>query len=205
MKMYKHLFKRIFDFLFSLILIILLSPVLAITVILLFFVNDRKPFFTQLRPGKKGKPFHIVKFKTMNDRKGPEGKLLPDTERLTAVGRIVRSFSIDELPQLFNVLLGDMSIVGPRPLLTAYLERYSTDQKRRHEVRPGITGWAQVNGRNTINWEQKFIYDVWYVDHISLLLDCRILWLTLRKVFMRDGINQNSATTMEEFKGSDIK
>lgn len=203
--MYKHLFKRIFDFLFSLILIILLSPVLAITVILLFFVNDRKPFFTQLRPGKKGKPFHIVKFKTMNDRKGPEGKLLPDTERLTAVGRIVRSFSIDELPQLFNVLLGDMSIVGPRPLLTAYLERYSTDQKRRHEVRPGITGWAQVNGRNTINWEQKFIYDVWYVDHISLLLDCRILWLTLRKVFMRDGINQNSATTMEEFKGSDIK
>jgi undecaprenyl phosphate N,N'-diacetylbacillosamine 1-phosphate transferase len=199
--MYKVLIKPLFDFLFSLLGLILLSPLLLLFTVLLFFANTGKTFFFQLRPGKNGKIFQIVKFKTMNDKKNSDGKLLPDAQRLTAVGRFVRKTSIDELPQLINVLKGDMSLIGPRPLLTTYLHLYNDFQNRRHEIKPGITGWAQVNGRNAISWDKKFEYDVWYVDHMSFFIDLKIVMKTILKVFKSDGINAANASTTEPFVG----
>ncbi len=183
----------------------MLLPILLFFTVLLFWANEGKPFFFQSRPGKNGKIFSIVKFKTMNDKKDSAGKLLPDAQRLTAVGSFVRKTSIDELPQLINVLKGDMSLIGPRPLLTHYLHLYNEFQNRRHEIKPGITGWAQVNGRNAISWDKKFEYDVWYVDHMSFLLDCKILIKTFLKVFKRDGINAANAATTEPFNGHSNK
>ena len=200
--MYKNFFKRFIDFLLALLGFLLLSPVFLLVCIGLCFANKGKPFFVQHRPGKNERIFQIIKFKTMNDKKDAEGNLLPDDQRLTAIGAFVRKTSLDEIPQLINVLKGDMSLIGPRPLLVQYLPLYNQEQKRRHEVRPGITGWAQVNGRNAISWKQKFEYDVWYVDNISFALDIRILFLTLKKVFIREGITQEGQATMEVFKGN---
>lgn len=200
--MYKKLFKRWIDFVVAFFGLLLLSPVFVFVTIALFFANRGKPFFFQLRPGQNERVFRIIKFKTMNDKKDKEGKLLPDADRLTPIGSFVRKTSLDEIPQLINVLKGDMSLIGPRPLLVQYLPLYSQVQKRRHEIRPGITGWAQVNGRNAISWQQKFERDVWYVDHLSFLLDVKILFLTLKKVFIREGISQEGQTTMEYFKGN---
>lgn len=201
--MYKHFFKRFLDFNLSLIGLVVLSPILLLLWILLFLTNSGAgAVFVQSRPGKGGKLFKVIKFKTMNDKRDSEGNLLADNDRITSVGRIVRSLSIDELPQLINVLKGDMSLVGPRPLLVQYLPLYSERQARRHEVKPGMTGWAQVNGRNAISWEQKFEYDVWYVDNLSLWLDIKIVFLTVKRVFFRDGINAGSDITMEPFKGN---
>ena len=200
--MYQTLFKPVFDFLAAFFGLLLLFPLFIIITIGLFIANQGKPFFFQQRPGKSGKIFRIVKFKTMNDRKDDTGNLLPDADRLTTVGRFVRKTSLDELPQLINVLKGDMSLIGPRPLLTHYLHLYSEFQNRRHEVKPGITGWAQVNGRNAISWDQKFEYDVWYVDHLSFLLDCKIVWRTIKKVIIREGISSDTSVTMEPFKGN---
>ena len=194
--------KEIFDRIFSLLIFVLFSPVFIIVCLLLVIANKGAVFFLQPRPGKNGKIFKIIKFKTMSDRKGRNGQLLPDADRLTYIGRIVRSTSIDEIPQLINVFKGDMSFVGPRPLLVSYLPLYNARQRRRHLVKPGITGWAQVNGRNAISWEQKFEYDIWYVDRISLSLDLRILLLTLLKVIRKEGVNQKENLTMEAFKGS---
>ena len=193
--------KRLFDLLASAIGLLLLAIPLA----LLAWQVRRKlgspVLFTQVRPGLHGKPFRMVKFRTMTDARGPDGQLLPDAERLTPFGRWLRSTSLDELPELWNVLRGEMSLVGPRPLLMEYLPLYSPEQARRHEVRPGITGWAQVNGRNAISWADKFALDVWYVDHRSLWLDVRILWLTVRKVLVRDGISAAGEATMPKFEG----
>lgn len=200
--MYSFYLKRVFDFSAALIGLALFSPLFLLVTIGLFLANQGKPFFFQLRPGKNEKLFRIVKFKTMNDKKDAEGNLLSDAERLTPIGAWVRKTSLDELPQLFNVLLGDMSLIGPRPLLPEYLPLYDEQQKRRHDVRPGITGWAQVNGRNAISWTQKFEYDVWYVEHLSLLLDLKILFLTIKKVIVKEGINSNTSVTMEVFKGN---
>ena len=200
--MYKHFFKRFLDFALSLIGLVVISPLLVVVWVLLLVANGGAgAFFVQERPGKGGRLFRVIKFKTMNDKRDERGNLLPDGERITVVGRFVRSLSIDELPQVINVLKGDMSLVGPRPLLIEYLPLYSAKQARRHEVRPGITGWAQVNGRNAISWEQKFEYDVWYVDNVSLWLDFKILLLTAKKVFIRDGINASASVTMEPFRG----
>jgi lipopolysaccharide/colanic/teichoic acid biosynthesis glycosyltransferase len=199
--MYTKVVKPIADFFAALIGLIILSPLFILITILLFIANNGKPFFTQKRPGKQGKIFQIVKFKTMNDAKDKDGKLLPDAKRLTVIGKIVRKTSLDELPQLLNVLKGDMSLVGPRPLLTHYLHLYSDFQNRRHEVKPGITGWAQVNGRNTISWEKKFAYDVWYVSNISFILDIKILFKTVVKVLRSDGINATNEATIEPFNG----
>ena len=199
--MYRHFFKRIIDFFGAFFGLLLLSPVLLTVVVFLFVANDGKPFFFQLRPGKHGKIFKIVKFKTMNDKKDASGKLLSDELRLTKVGAFVRKTSLDEIPQLLNVLKGDMSLIGPRPLLTGYLHLYNDFQNRRHEVRPGITGWAQVNGRNAISWDKKFAYDVWYVDHISFLLDCKIIIKTIQKVIKSEGINPENAQMTEPFNG----
>ncbi|MDM1370042.1 sugar transferase [Myroides marinus] len=200
--MYKCFFKRIFDFVAALIGLVLLSPIFIVVVIGLFFANQGKPFFFQVRPGKGGNMFKIVKFKTMNDKKDNEGNLLSDAERLTSIGAFVRKTSLDEIPQLINVLKGDMSLIGPRPLLPQYLELYNTEQKRRHEVKPGITGWAQVNGRNAISWKRKFELDVYYVDHISLALDIKIFFMTIKKVFVREGISQEGQATAEAFNGN---
>lgn len=200
--MYKNILKPFLDFVVALILVLIVSPIIILVAVLLTFSNGGSPFFLQRRPGKKERIFTIVKFKTMNDKKGKNGNLLPDSQRLTSVGGFVRSSSLDELPQLINVLIGDMSFVGPRPLLPQYLSLYDEMQKQRHNVKPGITGWAQVNGRNAINWQQKFEYDVWYVKHISFLLDLKILIMTFKKVFMREGINQEEGATMEIFKGN---
>lgn len=200
--MYKNFFKRLIDFFAALFGLIILSPVFLLVTIGLFFANQGKPFFFQSRPGKGGRIFKIVKFKTMNDRKDGNGELLPDADRLTSVGAFVRKTSIDEIPQLINVLKGDMSLIGPRPLLVQYLPLYNERQARRHEVRPGITGWAQVNGRNAISWDQKFEFDVWYVENISLSLDIKILFMTFKKVFVREGISQEGQATMEAFKGN---
>lgn len=197
--MYRHFFKRIFDLLFSLTAFLLLSPIFVLTTVLLFIANEGRPFFFQLRPGKNGRIFRIIKFKTMNDKKDAQGNLLSDAERLTAVGAFVRKTSLDEIPQLLNVIIGDMSLIGPRPLLVEYLEIYNDFQKRRHEVRPGITGWAQVNGRNAISWSEKFRLDVWYVDNISFVLDIKILLMTIGKVFKSEGISSATAVTMEKF------
>lgn len=200
--MYKHFFKRILDFLAAFFGLLALSPLIIVITIGLFFANQGKPFFFQLRPGKNGVIFKIIKFKTMNDKKDAENNLLPDKERLTKIGIFVRKTSLDEIPQLINVLKGDMSLIGPRPLLPEYLPLYDATQSRRHEVKPGITGWAQVNGRNAISWNMKFGYDVWYIDHISLLLDAKILFLTLKKVVIREGINTENTATTERFKGN---
>lgn len=200
--MYKHFFKRFIDFWIALIGLICIGWFLIIISIWLYFENKGAVVcFVQTRPGKGGKLFKMIKFKTMSDKRDSLGNLLPDGERITSVGRVLRSLSIDELPQLINVLKGDMSLVGPRPLLVQYLPLYSDRQARRHEVKPGMTGWAQVNGRNAISWEQKFEYDVWYVDNLSLWLDIKILFLTVKRVFFRDGINAGSDVTMEPFKG----
>ncbi|QBA20579.1 sugar transferase [Chryseobacterium indologenes] len=200
--MYKFFLKRIFDFVFSLMGITLLLPIFLIVMVGLFLSNDGKPFFFQLRPGKNGKVFKIIKFKTMNDKKDSNGNLLSDAERLTAVGSFVRKTSLDEIPQLINVLKGDMSLIGPRPLLVQYLPLYNEHQARRHEVRPGITGWAQINGRNAISWEEKFNLDVWYVDHVSFILDLKIIFLTIKKVFIREGISADGHVTIEPFQGN---
>lgn len=200
--MYKLVFKPAIDFCASLIVLIVLFPILLGASILLFIVNDGKPFFFQLRPGKYGKLFKIIKFKTMNDKKDNNGILLPDIYRLTKIGQLVRKTSLDELPQLINVLKGDMSLIGPRPLLPEYLPLYNETQNRRHEVKPGITGWAQVNGRNAISWSQKFEYDVWYVNHVSFLLDCKIVYLTINKVFKREGITAENSVSAGVFKGN---
>lgn len=200
--MYKKFLKRIFDFLFALIGFSLLSPLFLFIIIGLFFVNEGRPFFVQVRPGKNGQLFKIVKFKTMSDKRDSNGNLLPDANRLTKIGQLVRKTSLDELPQLINVLKGDMSLIGPRPLLPEYLPLYNETQKRRHEVRPGITGWAQVNGRNAISWQKKFEYDVWYVENISFVLDCKIVFLTIKKVFKREGVTAGNSASAEVFKGN---
>ncbi|MGE8553817.1 MAG: sugar transferase [Chryseobacterium jejuense] len=200
--MYRNFFKRFIDFFAALIGLLLLSPIFIIVTIGLYIANNGKPFFFQLRPGVNERIFKIIKFRTMNDKKDKEGNLLPDAERLTSIGSFVRKTSIDEIPQLINVLKGDMSLIGPRPLLVQYLPLYNSNQARRHKVRPGITGWAQVNGRNAISWEEKFNFDVWYVDNISFILDVKIFFLTIKKVFIREGISQTGQATMEPFKGN---
>jgi lipopolysaccharide/colanic/teichoic acid biosynthesis glycosyltransferase len=199
--MYKNFIKPLGDFIIALILLIILCPIIVLTAILLLIANKGKIFFFQQRPGINGKPFTIVKFKTMRDAFDDKGNPLPDEVRLTKVGNIVRSASLDELLQLVNVIKGDMSLVGPRPLLIQYLPRYSPEQAKRHNVKPGITGWAQVNGRNAISWDQKFIYDVEYVNRQTLLLDIKILWMTFINVLQRKGISADGHVTMEEFKG----
>jgi undecaprenyl phosphate N,N'-diacetylbacillosamine 1-phosphate transferase len=200
--MYKDFFKRVIDFLLSLIALSIFSPILIITFGILFWQNKGKVFFFQERPGLHQKPFHIMKFKSMTDEKDENGNLLPDNQRITKFGAIVRKLSIDELPQLMNVLKGDMSLVGPRPLLFKYIPLYSKEQLRRHDVRPGITGWAQVNGRNSISWTQKFALDVAYVDRVSLGFDIKILLLTIKKVLIREGVNQSDDRPMQPFNGS---
>ena len=203
--MYKHFLKRIIDFTLSLIGFIIISPVFIIVWIWLSIANKGAgALFFQERPGKDEKIFKVIKFKTMTDERDASGNLLPDAERLTKIGRFVRSTSFDEIPQLINVIKGDMSLIGPRPLLVQYLPLYNDIQRRRHEVRPGITGWAQVNGRNAISWKQKFEFDVWYVDNISLSLDVKILVRTIMKVFKREGISSDTSSTMEAFRGNDI-
>lgn len=201
--MYRFFLKRLIDFILALIGLIFLSPIFVLVLIALAFANQGKPFFFQQRPGKNGNAFMIVKFKTMNDKKDKEGNLLPDADRLTPAGLFVRKTSLDEIPQLINVLKGDMALIGPRPLLMQYLPLYTKEQARRHQVRPGITGWAQVNGRNAISWKKKFELDVWYVDHISFLLDLKIIFLTIKKVFIREGISQEGQATMEMFTQKD--
>jgi lipopolysaccharide/colanic/teichoic acid biosynthesis glycosyltransferase len=200
--MYKFYIKFLIDFTVSFVVLIITFPFLFIVTLLLTLVNQGKPFFFQHRPGKNGQIFKIIKFKTMNDKKDSDGTLLPDTYRLTKIGQLVRKTSLDEIPQLLNVLKGDMSLIGPRPLLPEYLPLYNETQKRRHEVKPGITGWAQVNGRNAISWQQKFEYDVWYVGNVSFLLDCKIVFLTIKKVFKREGITAENSVSAEAFKGN---
>ena len=200
--MYRNFFKPFLDFIISITAFLILSPVFLIIAFILSISNQGKAFFFQLRPGKNGKIFKVIKFKTMNDKMDNEGNLLPDAKRLTAVGKFIRKTSLDEIPQLLNVIKGNMSLIGPRPLLVEYLPLYNDCQKRRHEVKPGITGWAQVNGRNAISWEKKFEYDVWYVDHLSFLLDVKIFFLTIKKVFKSEGISSDTAVTMEKFTGS---
>lgn len=199
---YRKYIKRILDFIGALIMLIVLSPLLLVVTVWLHFANKGAgAFFTQERPGKDERIFKLYKFKSMTDERDAEGNLLPDGERLTSVGRFIRKTSLDELPQLWNVLKGNMSFIGPRPLLVQYLPLYSASQRRRHEVRPGITGWAQVSGRNAISWERKFALDVWYVDHLSFRLDCIIIWRTVVKVLRREGISSASCDTIEPFEG----
>lgn len=201
--MYKKCLKRLFDFtVVSFVLLIIWPILLAITLWLHFANKGAGAFFLQERPGKNGKIFRVIKFKTMTDERDADGNLLPDEGRLTKVGKFVRTTSIDELPQLINVLKGDMALIGPRPLLPQYLSLYNKEQARRHDVRPGITGWAQVNGRNAISWSKKFELDVWYVDHCSFLLDLKILFLTIKKVFAREGISSDTSVSMEVFTGN---
>ena len=201
--MYKHFFKRFLDLGISLIVLIIISPILLIVTIWLHFANKGAgAFFLQDRPGKDGKIFKVIKFKTMTDERDMDGNLLPDEARLTKVGRLVRSTSIDELPQLVNVLKGDMALIGPRPLLVQYLPLYSKEQMRRHEVRPGISGWAQCHGRNQISWTEKFKLDVWYVDHLSLMTDLQVIMITIKKVLFREDINSDHDATMEDFDGT---
>ena len=200
--MYKNFFKPILDFLVALIGLLVLSPIFLLVMLGLTIANNGKPFFFQKRPGKNEKIFSIIKFKTMNDKKDAEGNLLSDAQRLTPIGAFVRKTSLDEIPQLINVLKGDMSLVGPRPLRTYYLPRYSEEQNKRHNVRPGITGWAQVNGRNAISWTQKFKYDVWYVENISFALDFKIILMTILKVFKREGISKEGEVTTVPFDGT---
>lgn len=201
--MYKHFFKRILDFFISLIVIICISPILLVFTVWLHFANKGAgAFFFQERPGKDAKIFKVIKFKTMTDERDANGNLLPDAQRLTKVGKFVRSTSIDELPQLINVLKGDMALIGPRPLLVKYLPLYSREQARRHEVRPGISGWAQCHGRNAISWTEKFKLDVWYVDHCTLWTDIKVIWITVMKVLKRADISNDAAATMPPFNGN---
>lgn len=200
--MYRSFFKRILDFLIALIGLAITLPILLILIGILTIANKGSAFFFQKRPGKNEKIFSIIKFKTMNDKKDAIGHLLPDKDRLTPIGQFIRKTSLDELPQLINILKGDMSLIGPRPLLIPYLPLYNEEQKKRHRIRPGISGWAQVNGRNAIAWKQKFEYDVWYVEHCSFGLDLKILWMTFLKVIKRDGISSDTSATMEPFTGN---
>lgn len=201
--MYKHFFKRVLSFLGALVGLVLIGWLILIVMVLLHFANKGAgAFFTQERPGKGGKIYKVIKFKTMTDERGEDGELLPDAERLTRVGKVVRSLSIDELPQLINILKGDMSFIGPRPLLVKYLPLYTPEQMRRHEVRPGISGWAQVNGRNTISFTKQFEYDVYYVDHLTFWLDVKIFFMTILKVFKREGISEEGLATRETFDGT---
>ena len=199
--MYRKIFKQLFDIVLALIALILLFPVFIFIIFLLSIANKGKPFFIQSRPGRNGKIFKIVKFKTMNDKIDSNGNLLPDIDRLTKTGNFVRKTSLDEIPQLFNVIKGDMSLIGPRPLLANYLHLYNDFQNRRHEVKPGITGWAQVNGRNAISWDKKFELDVWYVDHLSFATDLKVFLTTFKKVFKSEGISQVGQATIEAFNG----
>jgi undecaprenyl phosphate N,N'-diacetylbacillosamine 1-phosphate transferase len=201
--MYKKTIKSIFDFTIALLMVIMASPIFLLVTIGLYFANKGKPFYLQKRPGKNELLFNIIKFKTMNDKKDVDGNLLSDAERLTKIGSFVRKASLDEIPQLINVLKGDMSIIGPRPLLPEYLPLYSEEQRKRHLVKPGITGWAQVNGRNAISWHEKFKFDVYYVNNISLELDIKIFLLTIKKVFIKEGISADNHATIEKFKGND--
>jgi undecaprenyl phosphate N,N'-diacetylbacillosamine 1-phosphate transferase len=200
--MYKGWIKRVLDLLLSTIAIILLSPVFLLVFVILSIANKGSVFFTQLRPGKNNKIFRLVKFKTMTDEKDENGELLPDAKRLTMVGKVVRKLSLDEIPQLLNVFMGQMSLIGPRPLLTEYLSLYNEDQIRRHDIRPGITGWAQINGRNAISWEKKFNLDLYYVDNLTLWLDIKILYFTALKVVKIEGISSGTSATMEKFTGT---
>jgi len=200
--MYKYFLKPTLDFLLSFIIFIILAPLFIIILIVLTFNNHGKPFFFQKRPGKKGEVFKVIKFKTMTDRKNKEGELLPDADRLTSIGKFIRKTSLDELPQLLNVLKGDMSLIGPRPLLPEYMDLYNKEQGKRHNIRPGITGWAQVNGRNAISWTKKFEYDVWYVDNLSFSLDLKIIIKTISKVIKSEGINAQNAVTTKKFTGN---
>ncbi|SIT93808.1 sugar transferase [Pontibacter indicus] len=202
MNLYSRFFKRLIDFVLSLGAFIVLLPVFLIVTLLLAIANDGKPFFLQPRPGKHGRIFRVIKYKTMNDKRDAQGNLLPDADRLTPIGSFVRKTSLDEIPQLLNVIKGEMSLIGPRPLLVEYLPLYNEVQRRRHELRPGITGWAQVNGRNAISWEEKFRYDVWYVDNVSFWLDVKIIFKTIEKVFKSEGISAEGVATMERFRGS---
>jgi lipopolysaccharide/colanic/teichoic acid biosynthesis glycosyltransferase len=201
--MYKKYIKNFLDFIIALIGLVIILPLFVLVIVGLSFANQGKPFFFQLRPGKNERIFKIIKLKTMNDKKDVDGNLLPDAQRLTNIGKFIRKTSLDELPQLINVLKGDISLIGPRPLLPEYLPFYNETQRKRHEVKPGITGWAQVNGRNAISWSQKFEYDVWYVNHVSFLLDCKILFLTIKKVFISEGISHQGEATMSYFNGKE--
>ncbi len=201
--MYRNYFKTLLDKLLSLLGIVLLSPVFIVVFVALFFNNKGKVFFVQNRPGKNGKIFKIIKFKTMNDKKDAQGNLLSDADRLSVFGKIVRKTSLDEIPQLFNVLIGNMSLIGPRPLLPEYLTLYNSFQRKRHLVKPGITGWAQVNGRNAITWQKKFELDVWYVNNLSFWLDIKIIFLTIKKIFVSEGINAEGEITTIAFKGNE--
>jgi len=200
--MYAGFIKRILDFIIALTVLLLTSPLFLVVALLLFIQNKGSIFFYQERPGSREKPFNIIKFKTMTDETDTEGNLLPDVERITSLGQFVRKYSLDELPQLINVLKGDMSLIGPRPLLFKYIPLYSSEQRRRHEVRPGITGWAQVNGRNSISWTKKFELDIYYVENISFSLDFKIFWLTILKIIQREGVNQSDARPMQPFDGT---
>ncbi len=200
--MYKNFIKPLADISAAAVLLICASPFLLVLILLLAYANKGDVFFTQGRPGRNGRIFKLIKFKTMRDAYDEQGNPLPDKDRVTKTGKFIRGASLDELPQLFNVLKGDMSLVGPRPLLVKYLPLYNASQARRHEVKPGITGWAQVNGRNAISWEQKFEYDVWYVDHISLSLDVKILFKTVKKVVVKEGVNSSEEKTMPAFTGN---
>ena len=201
MQLYRNYLKRFIDLIVSLVAFCLLLPLFIVVTALLFIANQGSPFFLQPRPGKKGRIFRVVKFKTMNDKKDAAGNLLSDAERLMVIGKFIRKTSLDEIPQLINVIKGEMSLIGPRPLLVEYLPLYNDTQKRRHDVRPGITGWAQVNGRNAIGWKEKFELDVWYVDHVSFRLDCKIILFTLMKVVKSEGVSQQGHATMSKFDG----
>ena len=201
--MYKFFFKPLLDFILSLLGLIISSPLFLIVIIALLFANKGKVFFLQNRPGKNGKIFKIIKFRTMNNKRDAHGNLLPDVERLTKIGKLVRKTSLDEIPQLINVLLGNMSLIGPRPLLPEYLPLYNDVQKKRHLIKPGITGWAQINGRNAVEWEKKFMFDVWYVENMSFLLDLQIMFLTLKKVLKLEGVNREGEATNIAFKGNE--
>lgn len=200
--MYKGFLKRMFDFIFSIVGLIILSPISILIALILVIVTRENPFFLQIRPGKNEKLFYLVKFRTMSEKCDIYGELLPDYLRLTKIGLLIRKTSLDEIPQLLNVIKGDMSFIGPRPLLTEYLPLYNETQKKRHNVRPGITGWAQVNGRNALNWQDKFEYDIWYVENLSFNLDCKILRKTISTVFRSEGISSGSSVTMEKFVGN---
>lgn len=201
--MYKIFFKPLLDFILSLLGLIISSPLFLIVIIALLFANKGKVFFLQNRPGKNGKIFKIIKFRTMNNKRDAHGNLLPDVERLTKIGKLVRKTSLDEIPQLINVLLGNMSLIGPRPLLPEYLPLYNDFQKKRHHIKPGITGWAQINGRNAVEWEKKFKFDVWYVENMSFFLDLQIMFLTLKKVLKLEGVNREGEATNIAFKGNE--
>lgn len=199
--MYKRFTKRLLDFVIATMMLVALSPIFLLLTFALFIANNGRPFFVQIRPGRNSRLFKIIKFRTMNDKEDAEGILLPDNERLTILGKFIRKTSLDEIPQLLNVIKGDMSLIGPRPLLIEYLPLYNEVQKKRHNIKPGITGWAQVNGRNAIGWQQKFEYDIFYVQHLSFALDMKILLLTIAKVFKSEGISADGEATMQKFTG----